>query len=110
MIRRPPRSTLFPYPTLFRSEADSDEASESWRPPPSRANEPRGPDYKAFTQKFDEVVHADELCDADELARLCSYLDKQLANLQGVVGRLANRLQRRPLTQQNRARGFELES
>src|SRR3712207_7658387 len=26
MIRRPPRSTLFPYPTLFRS--DSDEANE----------------------------------------------------------------------------------
>src|SRR3712207_7150277 len=22
MIRRPPRSTLFPYPTLFRSDAD----------------------------------------------------------------------------------------
>src|SRR5260370_3161591 len=22
MIRRPPRSTLFPYPTLFRSQAD----------------------------------------------------------------------------------------
>src|SRR5690349_22973478 len=24
MIRRPPRSTLFPYTTLFRSEADED--------------------------------------------------------------------------------------
>src|SRR3712207_8799865 len=24
MIRRPPRSTLFPYTTLFRSEADSE--------------------------------------------------------------------------------------
>src|SRR3712207_2114135 len=66
-------------------EADADEASESWRPPPSRHNEPRGPDYKAFTTKFDEVIHADELCDPDELTRLRSYLDKQLANLQGVV-------------------------
>ena len=36
-------------------DADSEEASEARRPPPSRANEPRGPDYKAFTQKFDEV-------------------------------------------------------
>src|SRR5437016_8530139 len=28
MIRRPPRSTLFPYTTLFRSE----EARRAWRP------------------------------------------------------------------------------
>src|SRR3712207_8751742 len=26
MIRRPPRSTLFPYTTLFRSEADPDRS------------------------------------------------------------------------------------
>src|SRR3712207_8801941 len=26
MIRRPPRSTLFPYTTLFRSNADEEEA------------------------------------------------------------------------------------
>ena len=90
-------------------EADSEEASDAWRPPSSRANEPRGPDYKAFTQKFDEIVHAEDLCDPDELARLRSYLDKQLAHLQGVVGRLANRLQRRLLAQQNRAWEFDLE-
>src|SRR5436305_4197898 len=29
MIRRPPRSTLFPYTTLFRSFFDSSEISES---------------------------------------------------------------------------------
>jgi cobaltochelatase CobT len=90
-------------------EADSEEASESWRPPHSRANEPRGPDYKAFTPKFDEIIHAEELCDPDELTRLRAYLDKQLAHLQGVVGRLANRLQRRLLAQQNRAWEFDLE-
>jgi cobaltochelatase CobT len=90
-------------------EADSEEASEAWRPPTSGRNEPRGPDYRAFTQKFDEVVHAEELCDVDELARLRAYLDKQLAHLQGVVGRLANRLQRRLLAQQNRAWEFDLE-
>src|SRR3712207_8076068 len=27
MIRRPPRSTLFPYTTLFRSRADGDETT-----------------------------------------------------------------------------------
>jgi cobaltochelatase CobT len=90
-------------------EADSEEASESWRPPATGRNEPRGPDYRAFTQKFDEVVHAEDLCDPDELARLRAYLDKQLAHLQGVVGRLANRLQRRLLAQQNRAWEFDLE-
>src|SRR5688572_32581889 len=29
MIRRPPRSTLFPYTTLFRSESDSPHTSRS---------------------------------------------------------------------------------
>ncbi len=90
-------------------EADAEEASEAWRPPSSRSNEPRGPDYRAFTQKFDEIVHAEDLCDADELTRLRAYLDKQLAHLQGVVGRLANRLQRQLLAQQNRAWEFDLE-
>jgi cobaltochelatase CobT len=90
-------------------EAESDEASESSRPPSSRSNEMRGPDYKAFSTKFDEVVHAEDLCDADELTRLRAYLDKQLAHLQGVVGRLANRLQRRLLAQQNRSWEFDLE-
>jgi len=89
-------------------EADSENASESWRPP-SRHNEGRGPDYKAFSTRFDEVVHAEDLCDSDELTRLRAYLDKQLAHLQGVVGRLANRLQRRLLAQQNRAWEFDLE-
>src|SRR5438034_3554478 len=28
MIRRPPRSTLFPYTTLFRSQIGTDEGSE----------------------------------------------------------------------------------
>ncbi|MDJ1157399.1 cobaltochelatase subunit CobT [Chelatococcus sp. SYSU_G07232] len=89
--------------------ADSEDAAEAWRPPPGRANEPQGPDYRAFTTKFDEVVHAEDLCEVDELARLRAYLDKQLAHLQGVVARLANRLQRRLLAQQNRAWEFDLE-
>ena len=89
--------------------AESEEASEAWRPPSSRGNEARGPDYKVFNPRFDEVIHAEDLCDAEELARLRTYLDKQLAHLQGVVGRLANRLQRRLLAQQNRAWDFDLE-
>jgi cobaltochelatase CobT len=89
-------------------EAESEDAGESWRPP-SRSNEARGPDYKTYSQKFDEIIHAEDLCDADELTRLRAYLDKQLAHLQGVVGRLANRLQRRLMAQQNRSWEFDLE-
>ena len=90
-------------------EADTEEPSEASRPPSSRANEMRGPEYRAFTTKFDEVIQAEDLCDPDELTRLRAYLDKQLAHLQGVVGRLANRLQRRLLAQQNRSWEFDLE-
>jgi cobaltochelatase CobT len=88
---------------------DSETASEPWRPRPHGQNEPRGPDYKAFTSKFDETVGAEELCEAEELERLRGYLDKQLSHLQGVVSRLANRLQRRLMAQQNRAWEFDLE-
>jgi cobaltochelatase CobT len=87
---------------------DSETAAEPWRPRAQR-NEPRGPDYKPFTSKFDETVGAEELCEAEELDRLRGYLDKQLSHLQGVVARLANRLQRLLLAQQNRAWEFDLE-
>lgn len=66
-------------------------------------------DYKIFTQEFDEEITAEELCDEAELERLRSFLDKQLAHLQGAVGRLANRLQRRLMAQQNRSWDFDLE-
>jgi len=88
---------------------DSEEAGEPWRPKHPLTNEPRGPDYRAYTMKFDETIGAEELCDAEELSRLRSYLDKQIQHLQGVVARLANRLQRRLMAQQNRAWEFDLE-
>ncbi|WP_237213883.1 cobaltochelatase subunit CobT [Falsiroseomonas oryziterrae] len=65
--------------------------------------------YKAFTKQFDEIVEAEDLCDADELSRLRQQLDQQLSHLQGVVSKLANRLQRRLLAQQQRAWEFDLE-
>ena len=67
------------------------------------------PPYRIFSNAADEVVSADELCDPDELSRLRSYLDQQLAALSSVVSRLANRLQRRLLAQQNRSWSFDLE-
>jgi cobaltochelatase CobT len=66
-------------------------------------------DYKVFTEEFDEVVEATELCDFEELDRLRAYLDSQLTGLQGVVTRLANRLQRRLMAQQNRSWDFDQE-
>ncbi|TPG53356.1 cobaltochelatase subunit CobT [Roseomonas nepalensis] len=65
--------------------------------------------YRAFIRQFDEEISADDLCDAEELARLRQQLDQQLSHLQGVVSKLANRLQRRLLAQQQRAWEFDLE-
>jgi cobaltochelatase CobT len=88
---------------------DAETPGEPQRPRQFGANEPRGPDYRAFTMKFDETIAAEELCEAEELDRLRGYLDKQLSSLQGVVARLANRLQRRLMAQQNRSWEFDLE-
>jgi cobaltochelatase CobT len=89
--------------------ADAEEPAEASRPPVSRDGVRDGQGYKAYTTRFDETIAAEDLCDAEELDRLRAYLDKQLNNLQGVVGRLANRLQRRLLAQQNRSWEFDLE-
>jgi len=87
---------------------DADDASEPWRPK-SQPAERKGPEYKPFTAKFDEIIDAPDLCDAEELDRLRAYLDKQLSHLGPVVARLANRLQRRLMAQQNRSWNFDLE-
>ncbi len=65
--------------------------------------------YIPYSVAFDEVVEAEELCDPEELDRLRNQLDQQLANLQGVVSRLANRLQRKLMAQQTRSWDFDLE-
>jgi cobaltochelatase CobT len=90
-------------------EGEAEEASESKRPPEFGNMAAKGPEYKAFTPKFDETVPAEELCEPEELERLRAYLDKQLQNMSSIVARLANRLQRRLMAQQNRAWEFDLE-
>lgn len=99
-------------------DADSDLDGEG-DPDPAGPTEPRrreldaspqqAPTYQPFTTAFDEVIAADELCDAEELARLRLQLDKQLLHLQGVISRLANRLQRRLMARQQRTWEFDLE-
>ncbi|MDB5460950.1 MAG: cobalt chelatase, pCobT subunit, partial [Caulobacteraceae bacterium] len=102
------------------TEAQDVEAGESDEEPPemgdgekpSRPNPgdaTREPIYKVFTDAYDEVVTPEELAELEELTRLRAYLDQQLFNLSPIVSRLANRLQRRLLAQQNRAWTFDLE-
>jgi cobaltochelatase CobT len=65
--------------------------------------------YRPYTRSFDEEVDADELCDPEELNRLRQQLDQQLQNMQGVVSKLANRLQRKLMAQQTRSWDFDLD-
>jgi cobaltochelatase CobT len=90
-------------------EEDAETPGESWRPELPFSNLPPESDYRVFSNEFDEIVHAEDLCEEAELDRLRAFLDKQLSHLQGVVGRLANRLQRRLMAQQNRGWDFDLE-
>src|SRR2546429_5085653 len=63
MIRRPPRSTLFPYTTLFRSRNDSKFLGEGRRPGPE-TNLRRAEDFiiccRAYTRTRSEE-HTSEL-------------------------------------------------
>jgi cobaltochelatase CobT len=117
-------SMLGAQPETMQGDAAEDETEEGEeegaaadgddRPggPTQRREVPQVDDpsaYRAFTRQFDEVVEAEDLCDADELSRLRQQLDQQLSHLQGVVSKLANRLQRRLLAQQQRAWEFDLE-
>ena len=88
-----------------------DELADAVSTAPSRRNWDLSPptDYKAFTTRFDEIVESAELCDEEELGRLRAYLDQQMAGLQTVVTRLANRLQRRLMAQQARSWDFDQE-
>jgi len=88
---------------------EGDEGMLPVRPNRPWTDIPDSFDYKVFTEAFDEVVGASDLCDEEELTRLRAYLDAQLKGLQGVVTRLANRLQRRLMAQQNRSWDFDQE-
>ena len=102
------------------TEAQDDPNADDTEEPPEmgEGEQPARPDpkgdakqatYRVFTTAHDEVVAAEELCDAEELTRLRAYLDQQLASLSSVVSRLANKLQRKLMAQQNRSWTFDLE-
>ena len=96
------------------AEEDAAAAEGDDRPggPQTRREKPVPDDhmaYRAFSRANDEETDAEDLCDPEELARLRQQLDQQLQHLQGVVSKLANRLQRRLLAQQTRAWEFDLD-
>ena len=95
---------------MAEMEGDEDEAGA----PPEVSGEknwlrPKENTYKAYTTQFDETVMADELCDPVELERLRGVLDKHLQSSQVIISKLANRLQRKLMAQQNRTWEFDLE-
>ncbi|MGE0183954.1 MAG: cobaltochelatase subunit CobT [Parvularculaceae bacterium] len=94
-----------------QAEDDADGAAENARISSIRAKfeGDSGMRYRAYTVEYDETAEASELCDAEELQRLRRTLDRQLENLHSVVSRLANKLQRRLMAQQNRSWIFDLD-
>ena len=95
---------------MAEGEGDEDEAGAPPEMDPNRNwDRPKEFEYKAFTTAFDEVVFANELCEPVELERLRGVLDKHLQNSHVVISKLANRLQRKLMAQQNRTWEFDLE-
>lgn len=66
-------------------------------------------EYMVYSNQFDEVITAQDLCEDEELNRLRKYLDQQLKSFQTIISRLANRLQRKLLAKQNRSWEFNIE-
>ena len=66
-------------------------------------------EYKIYTTKFDEIVKAENLENANEASKLRKTLDQQLIGFQDIVTKLANKLQRQLLAKQNRSWEFDLE-
>jgi len=89
------------------AEADADEAGTAL--PDESGRIAVEFNYIPYTTEFDETVKAEELADESELNRLRLLLDQQLVSLQDATSKLANRLQRRLLAQQNRTWEFDLE-
>ncbi len=93
-----------------REPGGEDRDGEAARP--HRPNWPQGqptPAYRVFSTAFDEVVGVEELCGQAELARLRAQLDQSLQRFESMIGRIANRLQRKLMAQQQRSWEFDLD-
>ena len=91
-------------------DGESDDSDQTPENSPQRSNMSNSAaPYNVYTTSHDEVVKAEELCEPEELDRLRGYLDGHMAGLSSVISRLANKLQRRLLAQQQRSWTFDLE-
>ena len=66
-------------------------------------------EYKVFTRDFDEEVNAEEMASTEELQRLRRHLDQLMGPSKSTVSKLAHRLQRFLMAQQNRSWEFNKE-
>ncbi|GBQ04679.1 cobaltochelatase CobT-related protein [Saccharibacter floricola] len=89
-------------------QGEEEAAGPSSSPTSSEGSEHEEP-YHVFTQEFDEEIYASDLCDPEELEVLRDTLDEQLEQTQEFVSRLAHRLQRRLMAQQQRHWFFDQE-
>ncbi|MDG6094642.1 cobaltochelatase subunit CobT [Acetobacter sp. AN02] len=102
-------------PDQSSEQAAEEEAQEGdGRPSGQRGDDKvRGDEpvsaYRAWTEDYDEETPAEDLCEPEEMARLRQQLDIHLSRMQGVISRLANRLQRKLQAQQTRGWDFDLE-
>ncbi len=91
-------------------DGEQDDADQNPENAPQRPNMSNAtPPYNIYTTNHDEVIKAEDLCPGEELDRLRGYLDGHMQGLSGAIARLANRLQRRLLAQQQRSWTFDLE-
>src|SRR5947209_9475978 len=79
MTRRPPRSTLFPYTTLFRSSADADNRHRGGR----GAGAPTGTDLRSGATAAGE--HAENLRAGGAQDRKSTRLNSSHANISYAV-------------------------
>jgi cobaltochelatase CobT len=93
-----------------RTQQEGGEEPAGPSPNPLRDG-PRGAGglYHVYTTEFDEEIGAEELAEAHELSRLRDMLDQQLSAHLAVITKLANRLQRKLMAQQQRSWQFDLE-
>ena len=65
--------------------------------------------YRVYTRNFDEEVRAEDLCSPEELQRLRKHLDQLMGPSKATISKLAHRLQRFLMAQQNRSWEFNKE-
>lgn len=93
---------------MMEASEEDEPANPDMQRPDSLTSHAEGR-YKIYSRAFDEIIDAEDLADPEELTRLRALLDQQLKNQQGIVSKLANRLQRKLMAQQQRSWQFDLE-